>query len=154
MSSFPRWIDMTDEVNLREVAADLFVGASNAVMHPPNRAWHSVIDCHGPTRGGERRELAIRRISPCLRWSRQDGNPIPTGLLDVALSLYRTGRGPMLVSCSDGTSRSVAVACALVRVCYDMSHPAVADAVSSPRQRPAALTMESALQWAHWKRGR
>ena len=151
--TYPRWISPGFLYNLREVGPDLYVGSKVAVASPPpRREWAAWIDVHGDELGAgfsAARETAIGKLRcPQLRWPFHDGYPIPEGLLDAALAIYQARRGPVLVSCAAGISRSVSVAYALVRALERVGHQeSLSRCQESPRVEPSPYVLESARRW-------
>lgn len=82
---YPRWLtEPLDDMNLREVAPGLYVGAERATLAD---GWHTVIDLYGS------RSPAVvghqRRASHLLRLPFEDGQPFPPGALDAAWDAWQ-----------------------------------------------------------------
>lgn len=156
--TYPRWIvggpgDHSTAIvraMLREVAEGLYVGSENSDDHMP-REW--------ATRG------ALVQVSssctplgmmPTYRWTFNDGDAVPGALLDDVTELvarWRT-RGPVLVQCQAGLSRSASVAYALLRVVWGLDHAEAARRITTREEHydrplvwPKAATLESAVAW-------
>lgn len=148
--TFPRWIDDDQDVNLREVAPKLFVGAHHAIVSRPG-SFDLVIDLCGSSsraEGGKAQGRSVR----FMRWPFPDGEPIPRGLLDAALHMaddtLRAG-GRVLVHCAAGQSRSVSVAYALLREMHGLGHEQALSQVQANPQYPMKATLDSARAWVH-----
>ncbi len=157
MSDYPRWVKHADQrAVLREVSNGLYVGGMIAVCERPHTQtdWWTVIDCHG-YRVEHTREERFPRLPRVLRYGYDDGGPVPHDLLAATVALYDARRGPMLVSCAAGRSRSVSVAYAILRVAEDMEHDEALRCVSLPGDNngPAPVTIGSAKMWSDARTG-
>lgn len=149
--SWPRWMDRSTWVNLREVAPGLLVGAcrSAARVVELGLPLSGVVDLYGitppdiSTRYGN---VRVRHL-PML-----DGDVFPPGTLDVAadeLARARTCGGYLLVHCQAGLSRSAAAAYALLRRVDEVPDLEALARVSAGDPRyPRRLTLGSAELWA------
>ena len=155
--TYPRWI-MGDPATrplrvpamLREVAPDLYVGSERAVDIMPD-GW--------ATRG------ALVQLSascnpvgmlPSYRWTFSDGDAVPGALLDdVALFVGRwRAKGPVLVQCQAGLSRSASVAYGLLRVLDGLDHAEALRRIETREEHydkplvwPRGATLESVVAW-------
>lgn len=157
--TFPRWIvgDPGDRSTaivptlLREVAPNLYVGSERAMDFMP-AAWAShgalvqLSDSCRP-RGG----------MPSYRWTFSDGAAVPGALLDdVALFVGRWRvKGPVLVQCQAGLSRSASVAYGLLRVLDGLDHTEAERRIETREEHydkplvwPRRPTLESVVAWA------
>lgn len=157
--TFPRWIvgDPGDRSTaivptlLREVAPNLYVGSERAMDFMP-AAWAS----HG----------ALVQLSsscnpvgemPTYRWTFSDGDAVPGALLDDVVLLVARWRakGPVLVQCQAGLSRSASVAYGLLRALDGLDHAEAARRIetreehySKPLVWPRRPTLDSVVAWA------
>jgi hypothetical protein len=117
---FPRWETpfwyFGGKPNLREVAPDLYVGAEGALL---KGSWDTVLCLNYTDRWDppvwyrdQMRQAPVRvhRFSEF-----RDGLPIPTETLLLAQTLWEGRKGPVLIHCHWGLSRSASVAAALLR---------------------------------------
>lgn len=151
--AYPRWVPGADSrAMLREVAPNLYVGGLNAVQeHPtPTQEWWGVVDCHGYTDNTQARgrEEAMQTRHRLVRIFFHDGDPVPRELLTAAMGLTRKRRGPLLISCHMGASRSVSVAYAMLRVVDGLSDDEALARVKLPGCAPRPETLQSARRWA------
>lgn len=148
---WPRWIDPTSGVNLREVATNLYIGGSDAVGRPPSGAgWSLVVDVDGSAFCRDRRMRYID-VPVVLSFGFDDGDPVPRGLLDIVLPLVylRLDEGPVLVHCAAGMSRSASVVYALLRRLHDLDHSEAMRRVFVTNPWPLPNTLYSARMWVH-----
>lgn len=145
---YPRWLtNPLDDMNLREVAPGLYVGAERA---PLAEGWHTVIDFYGT-----RSPLihAHQRRGRLLRLPFEDGQPFPPGALDAAWEAWQQAddeHGNTLLHCQAGLSRSASAAYALLRKRYGLSHAQALARVVTPitsQQYPLPPTLASAAEW-------
>lgn len=149
--SFPRWVPDADSRSmLREVTTNLYVGGALAVLERPrpHERWWGVVDCHGYDPVLQEREATMTLCPRLVRWGFEDGVSIPSGLLAAATDLARSRRGPVLLSCKMGASRSVSVAIAVLRVAEGMSAMESLARARAPGMAPMAATLASAHRWA------
>lgn len=151
-TAFPRWVPGVDErANLRCVHDNLYVGSAIAILSRarPRVEWWAAVDLHGLRHPESfRREAAFGAMGVFLRHAFDDGQPIPEGLLDAVAALVRRRRGPVLISCAAGVSRSASVAYAILRDESGVDHDEALRVVSCKGGRPMHGTLESARRWA------
>lgn len=158
---FPRWISRSDEVNLREVGPNLYVGAElspTAVARVPGRIFTVVFDLYGdagPPSWRAARERTYRLLPDVRRRPFLDGDVFPDGLLDEINDAVARARraGPVLIHCQAGLSRSASAAYAILRVQDGLSHDAALARVKAHRDFPRRATLHSARTWVHAHRG-
>lgn len=150
-AGYPRWHRGDGRANLREVGEDIFVGGAIAVLERParGRRWWGAVDAHGPRHAEAlRRELAFGEVERSVRWGFEDGDAVPAGLLDAAVALARARRGPLLVCCAMGVSRSASIAYAVLRAVSGLGHDEALRRVACEAGRPLVATLASAKAWA------
>lgn len=163
--TWPRWETDPDAFgrtpNLREVAPDLYVGASTAVLTPPGSFWNP--GQAKPLNDAEYGIVTGWDTILCLNWSEPDlglrealggpppalragygaariwwcssfidGNRVPAHVLDDALSLWAHREGPMLIHRHWGLSRSASIAAALLRLKFGLSQDTALERVRLP----------------------
>ena len=149
---WPRWIDSSDNVNLREVAPNLYVGAEYSPLHPPaGKKWELVIDWYGSSERwpSRTRDTAKRVLSiPFL-----DGDVFPPKALDTMLARVQAARhrGPTLIHCQAGLSRSASAAYGFLRRVGRLPHKEALRRVQADPEFPRATTLASARVWAERK---
>ncbi len=156
--TYPRWIvgdpAMTSMLvapaMLREVAPGLYVGSENSDDHMPREwaDWGALVQVSS--------SCTPLGMMPTYRWTFSDGDAVPGALLDDVTELvarWRT-RGPVLVQCQAGLSRSASVAYALLRVVWGLDHAEAARRITTREEHydrplvwPKAATLESAVAW-------
>ncbi len=152
VSEYPRWhADADRRAALREVSSGLYVGGMIAVCERPysHTDWWAVIDCHGYREEGKR-ELRLGQLPRVIRYGFNDGGAVPPDLLSAAVSIFDARRGPVLVSCAAGMSRSVSVAYAILRVVEGFDHEEALRRASLPGDNcgPAPVTLGTAKMWS------
>ena len=149
---FPEWVRTADQrAMLRCVAPNLYVGGATAVLERvrPNVEWWAAVDVHGPRHSNAfRREPAYGDIARTLRYGFDDGAPVPDGLLAAVVAFVAPRRGPVLISCAAGVSRSASVAYAVIRAELGVGHDVALRLVSCPGGAPLPVTLNSARRWA------
>ena len=146
MSSYPKWHQTSFSTNLREVAPRLYVGAQTAVRVPV--PWSLVVDLVGTTKSSDVPHGKL------LQAKMYDGARIERRVLDRVAELvaeYRQ-RGPILIHCHAGLSRSVSVAYAMLRVLYGLSHKDALRRVKAHQDYPRQATLQSAVDWVSSKK--
>lgn len=148
--TYPVWIRKGYLFNLREVYDGLYVGAITAIEHRID--WHAAIDVHGSAGDDafqEKRDRAFGKVKgPVIRWPILDNTRVPTSLLEAAQIVYLHKKGPMLISCALGMSRSASVAYGLIRLNHGFDHKVALKMVSeSDFSRPDPYVIESVAEW-------
>ena len=149
-SRWPRWVERADEINLREVAPNLYVGGQFSPLEmPTGKKWELVVDFYGksaqyPSRV---RDTAKKLLAlPFL-----DGDRFPPGALTRALQQVRAARrrGPVLIQCQAGLSRSASAAYGLMRRIGRLSHAVALKRVKcrGAAEFPREATLASAREW-------
>lgn len=145
-NDFPRWIDRSATRNLREVGRNLYVGAEGSpAVRVGNRDWSLVVDLYGvPLESGrlDRYTGSVRTVT----WPFLDGDHFPPGLLGLLSSLVPIcrKRGPTLVHCQAGLSRSASAAYAMLRLQDRLSHDEALRRVTLEPGFPRTTTIASA----------
>ena len=152
-SSFPRWLERSQDINLREVAPDLYVGAELSPGVSPKRGvrWAAVVDLYGSSLEEPGREALYSKADCLLHWPFLDGNHFPLGALDAVARLVLAGRakGPVLIHCQAGLSRSASAAYAMMRTQDHLSDVVAHARVKVPGEPsfPRRETLGSAQAW-------
>lgn len=143
--AFPRWKDKSGPTNLREVAPGLFVGA---LASPKAGRWAAVIDLYGSSSSAEM-QPTYSRVPVVLRWQFNDGDRLPAGLLDTVEPLVRANlrKGPVLIHCQAGLSRSASTAYAMLRVLFGLPHEEAYRRIQIMADYPRPQTFASAASW-------
>lgn len=141
--AWPRWVNDEERYNLRWVAPDLLVGAVESPAYARALGVGGVVSFTGTSRAPEG--------MPRLHRPFEDGDNFPPGALDDLLGFYRStrARGPLLIHCQAGLSRSASAAYALLRI-SGLTHPEALARVQVPglERFPMARTLASARTWA------
>lgn len=146
-SKWPRWVNRDESENLREVAPNVYVGAEYATLTPPGGKWELVVDFYGSdlrwpsrTRDTAKKAIAI----PFL-----DGDSFPPGALTKTLRAVRSARqrGPVLIHCQAGLSRSASAAYAFLRRVSRLPHAEALRRVKVCAGFPRVETLASARSW-------
>ena len=90
-----------------------------------------------------------KALTKVLSFPFRDGTPIPEGTLEkVVLATNRArARGPVLIQCAAGLSRSTSVAYAVLRVLDELSHDAALARVKVHPDYPMRPVIDSARLW-------
>jgi predicted protein tyrosine phosphatase len=148
--SYPRWItEPDDNMNLREVAPHLYVGAETS---PMRGGWHTIIDFYGHAPSSV--QPAYKSAKRYLKLPFEDGSVFPHGALDQAWIAWQAADaegGETLLHCQAGLSRSASAAYAFLRRRHLMlPYPALKRVVvpGYEGQYPMDRTIQSAEAWA------
>jgi len=157
--TYPRWIvggpdDRSTAIvraMLREVAPGLYVGSENSDDFMPV-TWGT----HGALVQLSSSCAPVGEI-PTYRWTFNDGGPVPGALLDDVVRFVSQWRakGPVLVQCQAGLSRSASVAYGLLRVLDGLDHAEAERRITTREEHydrplvwPRRPTLESVVAWA------
>jgi len=146
--NYPLWINKASRINLREVAPNLYVGALDS---PLQRDWLAVINLAiSDLELGEWDEH-YSRVPVVLHWSFSDGLAMPEGLLEAVEAVVRGNvqKGPVLIHCHAGLSRSASAAYAMLRVIWGLDHSEAYRRIYAQSPYPMRETLASARQWVH-----
>ena len=148
-SDYPRWVQPRFDVNLREVAPHLFVGALQS-PYVTDR-WGVIVDLYGSSAYPRSMSCGYATARRVLRLPFDDGRRFPSGHLDQIASAVRnrTADAPALIHCQAGLSRSASAAYAIMRAEEGLSHSEALRRVQVPDREefPMADTLRSARQW-------
>jgi hypothetical protein len=155
---WPRWIDPKGSANLREVAPNLYVGGllgfHKGLQH--GILWTLMLDVAGLSDSSALHQLKRHRDEDLgfETWSvrLEDGESIPSCVLDELYLLVTTHlkRGPVIIQCQMGLSRSASVAYAMLRTIFGLDSAEALRRVQTPglEMYPLKPTLESAMRWA------
>lgn len=154
-STFPKWRSRpNDQENLREISPNLFIGAAFAPR--AHVSWDTIIDFYGPSGGAPRFYEYHGRQDIRAGYARArkvhtlpftDGNTFPPGVLDEVWRACREARGPVLIHCQAGLSRSASAGYAILRRGYGLSHEEARGVVHVQSGYPTETTLLSAREW-------
>jgi hypothetical protein len=151
-SIYPRWVSTSEEVMLREVAKNLYIGGCESVRRLQGEPWAAVIDLYGTSGEPARAQSydGVIRAPILLRWPFDDGIAIPFAVFDAVLPLVAGNirSGPVLIHCQAGLSRSASVAYALLRTIGGLTPKQALSRVYAVKGFPRKPTLASAEKWA------
>lgn len=144
---YPRWVDR--DCTLREVGPGLFVGDWRSPGLARQIPFKLVVRMTaGSALQPVRSDGSTARI---LHAPMNDGDALDPATLDAIDQEIRDAlpRGPVLIHCQAGLSRSASVAYAMLRRIFGRSHQAAYSAVKAHANYPLRTTLDSARQWVH-----
>lgn len=152
--SFPQWVSLNPNYNLRQVAPNLYIGAELSPEYRPNGGdWGLVVDWYGSSRTPGRAK--IYGSAKVLTLPFDDGLAFPAGTLDRAFEAVSreliAGR-PVLIHCQAGLSRSASSAYAMMRVLFGLTHTEALRRVKIRPDFPRRDTLASARAWVRMKK--
>lgn len=144
---WPQWSQPDEEYNLREVAPNLWVGAELSPGLRPAGPWHGVVDLYGSSSEAANKPL-YAGVGELLQRPFYDGANFPKGTLDDILGLVvrHVGKGPILLHCQAGLSRSASAAYAMMCL-VGTPHREALRRVKVEKGFPRAETLKSARRW-------
>ncbi len=141
---YPRWV--SGDLNLREVGPNLYVGSMHAPLQFRGLVGERprlVVDMNGSYSPFPERYIDADKV---ISLPMRDGEPIPARYLDEALPLILKARrrGPVLVHCAMGFSRSASVAYAALRLQDEFADDTALACVKAHPDYPMPVTLASA----------
>jgi hypothetical protein len=148
LPTYPRWIEREESHNLRAVAPRLYVGAEFSPGLRPEGRWAGVVDLFGTSELASHGFL-YQGTRKLLTWSFDDGDRFPHGCLDAIGRFVRQqrARGPVLLHCHAGLSRSASAAYAMMRLDEGLTHDEALRRVKIHPDWPRTQTLASARRW-------
>ena len=145
-NAYPRWVQREPEgaYNLREVGPNLYVGAfASAAVEVPF-SWTAIFDFCGSSE-----EYLDDYPIPPVNLEFDDGCAIKASTLELVYAEITQKKGPVLLHCAQGLSRSASVAYAMLRR-SGLDHATALQRVQVDgfRQYPMTDTLESARAWS------
>lgn len=154
--SYPRWINKASNTNLREVGPGLYVGALDSPLQSANTCppWAAVINLANANRHLGDWDGHYSRVPVVLHWTFSDGLGMPHGLLEAVEAIVRGNikKGPVLIHCHAGLSRSASAAYAMLRVIWGLDHLGAYNHVYAQSPYPMPETLASARKWVGARR--
>ena len=143
---WPQWQNQEDpSINLRYVGPNLLVGAYRAPAE--YRGYSAIIDFYG--KGSSYDEYP--KDASILKLAFEDGDTFPPGALDAVCAFVTAhrGKGPVLLHCAAGLSRSASAAYAMLRVLDGLDHADALERVKTETnpEYPMTRTLNSARGW-------
>ncbi len=160
VARFPRWKSRPgDNVNLREISPYLYVGS--ALSPGAQVQWDTIIDFYGSSSGDPRHyeyhgrrdvKAGYTRARKVYTLPFSDGDDFPPGVLDTVWKACCEARGPTLIHCQAGLSRSASAGYAILRRGFGLSHDDARYVVHVQSGYPLSTTLKSAREWVRASR--
>jgi hypothetical protein len=149
MHTYPRWIEEDADHNLRAVAPGLYVGAELSPGLRPEGDWAAVIDFYGSS-DLDHRWYLYEGSTQVERMAFIDGEGFPPDVLPRVVRIVHEAlpKGPVLLHCQAGLSRSASAAYAALRVLGGKGHQEALGRVKIMPGFPRTETLASARRWA------